>query len=393
MHQVHDEFGDLKKIIDSISIPRKTGSDGEKKSQQLIQKLLNDHNIEVKSEIFPYSDSMSYFMKGIFLSIIVFIIYLNFIKSLSPWITFVSIVIFFGILGVIGLQLLNFKIPLIGERRNGNNIIAELKKTNAPKKTILLSAHYDSISSKIPTHLYKLLFGSAGIGLLIFAFLILLSNIGELIGISEIIISWSDNFTLYISYIIIIIIGILILNKKENKSPGACDNGSGVLILIQLAKILKNENLLTNSNLIFLFAGGEELGLWGSRHFYSERKEEFSKIKPNFYQINVDMVGSEIAYLSKKGLISRKPLNKYLNSIIERQASKLNIPIRPFSSMVGSSSDHAIFLKEGFEVADFTSMKDKQIHSQNDTVDRLDLAKIRDAIILLKNVIYELDVD
>lgn len=385
------EIDELKRIIDELSIPRKMGSEGEKKSRESIQKLLQDYNIKVKFENFSYADSINYFMKSIFLLVIIFIIYLNFIRSFSPWITFTSIVIFFVVIGYFGLRLLNFKIPLIGKKQTGYNIIFELNQSNIPRNTILLSAHYDSISSKIPPHLYKLLFFITGIKLLVFASLIFISNIGELIGISENIINWSDTLTFYLSIFIIIIISILILNKKENKSPGACDNGSGVLILIQLAKILKKENALINSHLIFLFSGAEELGLWGSRHFFTKRKEELLKNKLNFFQINVDMVGSEIAYLSKKGLISRKPLNKILNSIIERQALKLNLPIRPFSSMIGSSSDHAIFLKEQFEVANFTSMKDKQIHSKNDIVDRLNLTKIQEAIILLKNVIYYID--
>ena len=80
-----------------------------------------------------------------------------------------------------------------------------------------------------------------------------------------------------------------------------------------------------------------------------------------------------------------------LNNIINHSASTMKIEVRPFKSMVGSSSDHAPFLKKKFEVADFTSMKDKQIHSKDDTLDKINPVKLSDAVALIKDVILTID--
>jgi putative aminopeptidase FrvX len=103
------------------------------------------------------------------------------------------------------------------------------------------------------------------------------------------------------------------------------------------------------------------------------------------------MVGSEIAFLGKAGLLSKKPFNKKLNKLIIEIASQMNIETREFSSMIGSSSDFAPFFKKKLEVCTFTSMKDKQIHSKADTIDKIKPSKLEDSINLIEQLIYKID--
>ena len=111
-----------------------------------------------------------------------------------------------------------------------------------------------------------------------------------------------------------------------------------------------------------------------------------------FYNINVDMVGQEIAYMEKKGVLRKKPLNKTLNKLIKESAEEKEIEVRGFKSLMVGSSDHAPFKKIKLEVATFLSKKDvKKIHCDKDTLDIVKPEKISGAVELIKTVIQKLD--
>ncbi|MFT7486507.1 MAG: hypothetical protein ACI9F9_002362, partial [Candidatus Paceibacteria bacterium] len=55
-------------------------------------------------------------------------------------------------------------------------------------------------------------------------------------------------------------------------APGADDDGSGTAVVLELARVLAPHEF--NANLIFLCADGEELGLYGSKHFAKWVAEE-----------------------------------------------------------------------------------------------------------------------
>lgn len=70
--------------------------------------------------------------------------------------------------------------------------------------------------------------------------------------------------------------------------PGANDNGSGVAMLLNLAKHFSKEKQ-PKYNIVFMFFSGEELGLLGSKYYTEHPLFPLSKIK---FLINLDMVGS-----------------------------------------------------------------------------------------------------
>jgi hypothetical protein len=108
--------------------------------------------------------------------------------------------------------------------------------------------------------------------------------------------------------------------------------------------------------------------------------------------INVDMVGSELAYVKKAGLLFKKPLNKELNQLISAVAENSGIEVRAFSTPLADNSDHAPFRKLKMETAFFLSKKDtKKIHKPLDTLEGVDPQKMEDAVSLLKAVVLELD--
>ncbi|MFM2364188.1 MAG: hypothetical protein RLZZ316_3090 [Bacteroidota bacterium] len=68
---------------------------------------------------------------------------------------------------------------------------------------------------------------------------------------------------------------------------GADDNASGTAALIELARLLKAGKAKANNYLVIAFSG-EELGLYGSKHFAEHATIDLAKAN---YMINMDMVG------------------------------------------------------------------------------------------------------
>jgi Zn-dependent M28 family amino/carboxypeptidase len=73
-----------------------------------------------------------------------------------------------------------------------------------------------------------------------------------------------------------------------NDSDGAVDNASGVSVLLEVAKILR-ENPPKNIAPVFLFTDAEEFGLLGSLMF--QRKHGTDMVKRQAWVVNVDSIG------------------------------------------------------------------------------------------------------
>jgi hypothetical protein len=73
----------------------------------------------------------------------------------------------------------------------------------------------------------------------------------------------------------------------EANAPAADDNGSGVVDLLQLARIIKNRSF--NNTLVLLFSTGEEEGALGVHYYVNQLTEE--QLEAISYVVDVDMVG------------------------------------------------------------------------------------------------------
>ena len=174
-------------------------------------------------------------------------------------------------------------------------------------------------------------------------------------------------------------------------SPGAIDNGTGSVILLGLAEHYQ-EHPPENIALRFIFCAAEEWGLYGSKGYVKSHKEELLERVNQDLLINVDMVGSELAYVEKAGLLIRRPLNKHLNKLIADTAERNGIEVRSFSTPLAGNSDHAPFRKLKMETAFFLSKKDtRKIHKPLDSIENVNPQKMADGVELLKAVVRELD--
>ena len=73
------------------------------------------------------------------------------------------------------------------------------------------------------------------------------------------------------------------------KSHGIYDNAGGVTALLEIAKVMVNNMSNVDYNIMFVLYGAEEMGMCGSRYFYSSLTQE---IKQNILlTINLDAIG------------------------------------------------------------------------------------------------------
>jgi hypothetical protein len=428
-------------LRDSIlSQPRMMGTDGETATSQFLSNSLAEMGIEPQSEQIPWSKSYIYGRKIMYTILWVCFLFVQisfyFSSPINHWLGLLSP---FGIVGVMigwGKIMQSAKFNLFWKQYPGQNIIGEipaalLTDNSSPSsdsasqiKHIYLSAHSDSVAVNMPKIYVKLMIGM-GIGGLLVLLLSFTAGILGLIYVNTMDVGVGKALQIIhvirgvLVAVIGALIGIMLQSQRINQSPGAVDNGSGSAILLELASRFQTKPC-QHVNLTFLWASAEEWGLFGSKaylkahitpwkEYFAHQSEEANTndsrpnsshlakkykkaFRPGIMNINVDMVGSEIAYLGSAGFLRKHPLNPHLNSLIEDCAQTAQIEVRKFNSMMGGSSDHASFQKEKIEVCCFLSKKDtKFIHSAKDTIDMVNPEKIAGAVDLITAMIRKLD--
>ncbi len=166
---------------------------------------------------------------------------------------------------------------------------------------------------------------------------------------------------------------------EEFSFVGANDSGSSSGLLLELARILKQENP-TDYSLWFVFFDGEEAffdwtsadSLYGSREFVRMLKGrgQLSKIAT---LILLDMVG-------EKDLVLRQDVNStyWLNQIIWDQAATMGHgDIFQSRGNTGAQDDHVPFAQEGIPVVDLIDLDYAHWHKKEDTLDKLSPDNLR----------------
>lgn len=377
--------------VKALAYDRSAASIGETKAINYIQNELNVNNIDSKLEYFSWSTPIRILMKTIYIMIFTYLlIYRLFL-----------IIVFFYFVKYMFQR--TRKISFVNRDQSKNLFVKISSKKKVPNQPIIIfSAHYDSISSRIPYIMQKILMIIMKIillpymGLSIFVSLWLILNI---ISITTL-----NTFLLFLVSVcslitISVIIPIFLFLFTSSKSTGSMDNASGVSILIELAKKVK-ENPLTNYDVLFLWCGAEEWGLKGSKKFVAKYAKEYDKIYDlsKSININIDMVGSYIGLLNKSGLLFKKAINKNLNQLIKASAEELNIPITVYDKKFKPKSDYISFNKfskktnKSFQTALFHSSRDSiYIHSKKDTPAKCSNIIMDDCLKVCYNTIKNLD--
>jgi hypothetical protein len=170
-------------------------------------------------------------------------------------------------------------------------------------------------------------------------------------------------------------------------SPGANDNGTGVGILLELARYLKEKNLSKKIRLIFF--GAEEMidknedhHHYGSRYYVKNLPE--NDLKNISAMISIDMVGYGTSFNVRTMGIGTSSLYKELLLIADK--AKISLTYKKS----GDWSDHEPFEKAGIPSAWLQWRSDPSTHSSKDTFDHIQWDKVETTIKLLTEYISSL---
>jgi hypothetical protein len=166
-------------------------------------------------------------------------------------------------------------------------------------------------------------------------------------------------------------------------APGADDNGSGSAGVLEMARAFREHRHA--HDLRFILFGGEEQGLFGSRHYVGSLSQpERARIHA---VVNLDMVGS-LNSPTRSVLIEGAGVSQaVIDGLSEAASTYTELTVE--TSLHPFASDHVPFIEEGIpavltiEGADNTN---ETVHSARDTIDRINYDLLMD--ILRMNVAF-----
>jgi Zn-dependent M28 family amino/carboxypeptidase len=176
-----------------------------------------------------------------------------------------------------------------------------------------------------------------------------------------------------------------IMERKEDsvsRAPGANDNGSGVSAIIEMARVLANENL--RHSIQFVFFSGEEQGLLGSKSYAKYVKENGMDL---YRLVNVDMIG--YPFFAPNTVIIERDNNTDVkhNQVRENDIESIEFGemMKDMTSAVGLQfdldsiydSDYEPFEAKGYVVigaydGSANSIKNPHYHSSSDMPENID---------------------
>ena len=168
---------------------------------------------------------------------------------------------------------------------------------------------------------------------------------------------------------------------KAEIHNGADDNASGIALVVELAKLLKNSKL-KNNNYLFICFSGEELGLFGSKYFTEHPTIPIENIN---YMINCDMVGrlNDSSPTITIGGLGTSPV---WGKILPAKTKSLSVK---FDSSGIGPSDHTSFYLKNIPVLFFFTGTHKDYHKPTDDVDKINFTGEFRIIQYILNIIKE----
>lgn len=166
---------------------------------------------------------------------------------------------------------------------------------------------------------------------------------------------------------------------------GADDNASGVALMIELAKRIKDQGWDGN-NYLFIAFSGEERGLWGSTYFMKEPTIAQSSIN---YMINFDMVGR--LNDEKTLAVHGSGTSPVWTSTVDA-ANTDGLKLVYSESGVGPS-DHTQFYLKDIPVLHFFTGQHEDYHKPSDDVEKVNFEGMETVGSLVEKVMKEVDDD
>jgi len=166
--------------------------------------------------------------------------------------------------------------------------------------------------------------------------------------------------------------------------PGANDNGSGTVLLLEIAKQLAN--IPTAYSIKFIHFSGEERGLRGSNH-YATNVMEANNLDVKF-MLNIDQVGGVAGEINNSITCERDertniPGNNAESAVITSQLAALIELYSTLNTQIAHaySSDYISFENKGKVITGlYESNETDKAHSPNDIIANMDLNYLYEVI-------------
>lgn len=162
---------------------------------------------------------------------------------------------------------------------------------------------------------------------------------------------------------------------------GADDNASGVAALLYLAESLAAKGP-RNNNYLFIGFSGEELGLFGSKHWVENPTRPLSSVN---YMLNMDMVGRLDTVLVVNGAGTSPQWKEALEAL-----GHPGFSIVTTESGIGPS-DHTSFYLKGIPSVHFFTGQHADYHKPEDDAHRVNYEGIRTVSEAILTIIGHLD--
>jgi hypothetical protein len=155
-------------------------------------------------------------------------------------------------------------------------------------------------------------------------------------------------------------------------APGADDNGSGSAAVLEIAVVLSTT--ATQHDLRFILFGGEEEGLFGSKHHVANLSpQDKARIRA---VLNMDMIATRNGTPSPTVLLEGAALSQgFMNSLAESAATYTTLTVQ--TSLNPFGSDHVPFLNALIPAVltiEGSDSANTNIHTANDTLAHIDYA-------------------
>lgn len=383
------QLSKIRQVLGQLTFPRVSGSELEREAYKIVKTEVEKMNHKTETQEFSFSTFFSRILPKIFFSLTFLLLVATSIKNyIIMIITAISMLVTVLIsinpkdnrLGKI-LKSQTLYTRIFSIEQGPNNFKSFLENLDNCSKHVFLFAHVDSKGQRLTINMRIFSFRLWSYSFVL-SFVIIIFNNYVFSALIFLIL------TIFLLFVNFVATAMILLNTTNNKSPGAIDNGSGVVVLLDILRQFSNdENRLKNYDLWFVFTGAEECGTMGARHFLKIMRQIPNK--DNILIVNFDGIAKGVDFYS--GLITPKK-NQDLYLKFEKIAKDINFNFNLSNKVFGIRSDGLYLKNKGFGGFGFGDNRTyKYYHSEHDSIDKVDFEILEKLSIFVVKILVELD--
>jgi hypothetical protein len=176
--------------------------------------------------------------------------------------------------------------------------------------------------------------------------------------------------------------------KKEDKGKihyGADDNASGTAAVLELARVFAQQKDKLKRSVVFMAFSGEEIGLFGSRHWVNNPTVPLKSVAA---MINLDMVGR---HKDKTLHVIGAGTSPQFKPMLEAFTKDRGLNLKAGGGPTFGGSDHMSFESKDIPVLFFHTGLHADYHRPSDTADKVLGAAAADLIQIVHAVAWQLN--